>query len=98
MTDVILTEMILTEIGSGVAQIVSSLGFPIAACIAMAWFIKDNNDKSREQIKEINQTHKEEMIQVTETYREEMSQVKEALNNNTIALQKLCARLGEDVA
>ena len=81
-----------------VSQLITTLGFPIVMCGAMAWFIKDNNDKSREQIKEINQTHKEEILQVTETYREEMSQVKEALNNNTIALQKLCARLGEDVA
>lgn len=81
-----------------VSQLITTIGFPIVMCGAMAWFIKDNNDKNREQIKELNQSHKEEMLQVTETYREEMSQVKEALNNNTIALQKLCARLGEDVA
>lgn len=89
--------MLVTELTTA-SQLITTLGFPTVMCCAMAWFIKDTNDKSREQIKEINQTHKEEILRVTETYREEMSQVKEAVNNNTIALQKLCARLGEDVA
>lgn len=81
-----------------ISQLVTSIGFPIVMCGAMAWFIKDNNDKNREQIINLNNSHREEIITLTETYREEMSQVKEALNNNTIALQKLCTRLGEDVA
>ena len=89
--------MLITEL-STVSQLITTIGFPIVMCGAMAWFIKDINDKNREQINELNQTHKEEILQVTETYREEMSQVKEALNNNTIALQKLCTKLGEDVA
>lgn len=81
-----------------VSQLVTTIGFPIVMCGAMAWFIKDNNDKNREQIISLNNSHREEVMSITETYREEMGQVKEALNNNTIALQKLCAKLGEDAA
>lgn len=81
-----------------VSQLVTTIGFPIVMCGAMAWFIKDNNDKNREQIINLNNSHREEVMSITETYREEMGQVKEALNNNTIALQKLCAKLGEDAA
>lgn len=81
-----------------VSQLITTIGFPIVMCGAMAWFIKDNNDKNREQIINLNNSHREEIMSITETYREEMGEVKEAVNNNTIALQKLCAKLGEDVA
>ena len=83
---------------ASVSQLITTIGFPIVMCGAMAWFIKDNNDKNREQIINLNNSHREEVMSITETYREEMGQVKEALNNNTIALQKLCAKLGEDAA
>lgn len=81
-----------------VSQLITTIGFPIVMCGAMACFIKDNNDKNREQIINLNNSHREEVLTITETYREEMGQVKEALNNNTIALHKLCAKLGENVA
>lgn len=89
--------MLLTEVGT-ISQLITTIGFPIVMCGAMAWFIKDNNDKNREQINNLNNNHKEEVMNITETYREEMGQIKEALNNNTIALQKLCAKLGEGAA
>lgn len=81
-----------------VSQLITTIGFPIVMCGAMAWFIKDNNDKNREQIINLNNSHREEIMSITETYREEIGEVKGAVNNNTIALQKLCAKLGEDVA
>ena len=62
-------------------QLVNLLGqyaFPIVMCLMMAWYVKDQGDKHREDIMQLNLQHKEEMLQVTE-----------ALNNNTLALQKL---------
>lgn len=81
-----------------VSQLITSIGFPIVMCGAMAWFIKDNNDKHTEQINELTESHKQEVLTLTETYRQEMTSVKEALNNNTLALQKLCERMGAEVA
>ena len=52
-------------------------------CGAMAWYVKDTSDKHREEVQHLNEQHKEEMEQVTE-----------ALNNNTLALQKLCDKIG----
>lgn len=66
-----------------IMQMISSVGFPIACCIAMAYYVKDQSDKNREQIEEMNEKHKEEILQVTE-----------AVNNNTVALTKLCERMG----
>ena len=48
----------------------------------MAWYVKYMTDKNREMIEKINEQHKQEMFEVTE-----------ALNNNTLALQKLTDKL-----
>lgn len=63
-------------------QLISSLGFPIVACIAMAWYTKYQTDNYRTEVKDMQKEHKEEITKVTE-----------ALNNNTLALQKLCDKL-----
>ena len=76
--------MMLSEINT-ISQMITSIGFPIVACGAMAWYVKDTNDKHREEVQRLNNQHKEEMEQVTE-----------ALNNNTLALQKLCDKIGGD--
>lgn len=58
---------------------ITTVGFPIVCCLAMGWYVKYITDKNREEIQKLNDLHKTEMSQVTE-----------ALNNNTLALQKLC--------
>lgn len=52
--------------------------FPIVACVAMGYYVKDQGDKNREQLNKIMEQHKTEMKEVTT-----------ALNNNTLALQRL---------
>ena len=74
--------MNITEI----TQIIMNVGFPIVMWGAMAWYVKDTSDKHREEVRQLNEQHNDEMQKVTE-----------ALNNNTLALQKLCDKLGEDV-
>ena len=61
---------------------ITTVGFPIVSCIAIAWYAKYTNDNYRNDIKESNVIHKEEM-----------SQISQALQNNTLALQKLCTML-----
>lgn len=68
-----------------IVTIITSVGFPIVACCAMAWFVKYMNDQHRSEVQKLNEQHNEEMQKVTA-----------ALNNNTLALQKLCDRLGDD--
>lgn len=70
--------MEMTEISS----MLSNFGFPIVMCGAMAWYVLYTSNKHREEISEINKQHKNEMEQVTQ-----------ALNNNTLALQRLCDHL-----
>ena len=68
---------ILTAIGS--------VGFPIVACCAMAYFFSQVNNNYRADIKELTAEHKEEMANMTQ-----------AVNNNTLALQRIIDKLGGD--
>ena len=65
-----------------ILTLISNYAFPIVACVAMGWYVKHSTDQYREDVKEIQKEHKEEISQVTT-----------ALNNNTLALQKLCDKM-----
>lgn len=62
---------------------VTTVGFPIVCCGAMMYYVKYATDKHREEIETLNTQHKDEMKEVTN-----------AVNNNTLALQKLCDKMG----
>ncbi len=68
---------ILTAIGT--------VGFPIVACCAIAWFFNKVNENYRNDIKELSQSHKEEAKAMTE-----------AINQNTLVIQKLCDYLTKE--
>lgn len=63
----------------GLMQAITTVGFPIVCCIAMMWYVKYVTDQNREEIAKLNDQHKQEMTEVTQ-----------AINNNTIALTRLC--------
>ena len=61
-----------------ILQLIGQYAFPIVACVAMGWYVKDQGDKNREQLDKIMEAHKLEIKEITS-----------ALNNNTLALQRL---------
>lgn len=64
---------------------ISSLGFPIVACIAIAWFFNKTNENYRADIKELQAAQKEETKALVD-----------AVNNNTIVLTKLCEKIDKE--
>lgn len=64
---------------------ISVVGFPIIAAVACGMFIKWQYTENSKQISEMRQEHKEEVTKMTE-----------ALNNNTLALQKLIDKLDKE--
>ncbi len=65
--------------------LIGSFGFPIFACIAMGWFVKYQTDENKKEIQSMREEHTKETEKMTT-----------AINNNTIALEKLCVKIGED--
>lgn len=70
---------------NGIIQVVSSLGFPVACCGVVGWYVKYISDKNREQLDRIMQQHQSEMKEVTQ-----------ALNNNTLAITRLTDYIEKD--
>ena len=63
-------------------QLIGTLGFPIVACICMALYVREQNKNQREDIRAMN-----------EQYSKQLSEVTTAVNNNTIAITKLCDKI-----
>lgn len=73
------------DMGSFV-QLIGSVGFPIAACLVMGWYVKYTTDKHREELTSLNDRHRDELNSITA-----------ALNNNTVALVELRDALVREV-
>lgn len=71
---------------TNVLTAITTVGFPIVMCCGMAWYVKYITDKNREEIDKLNEQHDSELSEITT-----------AINNNTIALTKLCDKLGKEV-
>ena len=65
-----------------IVQIISAVGFPIVAAIGCGYFVKWQYEQNQKQVEEMRKEHREETAKMTE-----------ALNNNTLALQKLIDKL-----
>ena len=63
---------------SGIVTLIQSVGFPIAMCGVMAWYVKYTEDRHREDRNGQNERHAKEMKEVSD-----------ALDNNTAALHAI---------
>lgn len=70
---------------TNILQAITTTGFPIVACIGIAWFFNKVNENYRTDIKELSIQHKEEVKAMTE-----------AIHNNTLVIQKLVDKLEGD--
>ena len=68
---------------TGISEIISTVGFPIVCFIMCGWYVKYREDRNDEKIDKLNTMHDDESNQMVS-----------ALNNNTLALQKLTDKLG----
>lgn len=68
---------------NGISEVISTVGFPIVCFIMCGWYVKYREDKNDEKIDKLNTMHDDESKQMIA-----------AINNNTLALQKLTDKLG----
>lgn len=61
---------------------ISTLGFPIVACVCLGWYVKYQTDSYRNEVRDLQKEHREEINKMTE-----------ALNNNTQAIEKLIYKI-----
>lgn len=69
------------ELGA-ILEAITTVGFPIAMCIIMMYYIKYVTDNNKAEIEKITNEHRAEMVEITK-----------AVENNTVALTQLSERL-----
>lgn len=70
---------------TAVMQAISSLGFPIVACIAIAWYFNKVNENYRSDIKELTQQQQSQLDKLTE-----------AITANTVVVTRLVDKLDKE--
>lgn len=65
-----------------ISELISTVGFPIVCFLMCGWYVKYREDKNDEKLDKINSLHDDETKRMTD-----------AVNNNTLALQKLTDKL-----
>ena len=61
-----------------ISSLIQTVGFPAVCVLGMGWYVKYITDQHHEDLQKMQDQHRQEMNDVTQ-----------ALNNNTLALQKL---------
>lgn len=69
---------------SEIINIITNIGFPITACIGLCWYVKFITEQNNKTVEDMRKEHKEEVTKMTE-----------ALNNNTLAVQRLIDKLDD---
>lgn len=69
---------------NAISETISTIGFPIVCFIMCGWYVKYREDKNDEKLDKLNTMHDDESKQMIS-----------AINNNTLALQKLTDKLGD---
>lgn len=68
-----------------ILNVIQSVGFPIACCVFLGYFIKTQNAQYREDVKEI-----------TEKYENAVREFSKSLDSNTQVLTRIEAKLGPE--
>lgn len=67
---------------NAISDLISTVGFPIVCFLMAGYYVKYREDKNDEKFDKLNDMHDNESKQMIS-----------AINNNTVALQKLADRL-----
>ena len=70
-----------------VLQIIQTVGFPVACCVFLGYFIKKQNDEYREDVRTI-----------TEKYEGAIEKFSKSIDKNTLVLTSLEAKLNNNNA
>ena len=65
-----------------IANIIQQMGFPIACCVFLGFFVKQLNDQYREDVKALSEKHEANTRQISERYEKALSDVTEKYNEN----------------
>lgn len=76
--------------------IIQTVGFPIACAVAMFIMLQSEQKAHREESSKMSETITDLKISFSEAIREQENNVTAAINNNTLVMQQLLDKLGNE--
>ena len=70
-------------------QLLVSYCFPIVACVAIGFYLKDRDDKHREDLKEMQKQNAEGLKEMQKQHSEETSALRQEMNDMNKTLTEL---------
>lgn len=79
-----------------VITIIQTVGFPIACCIALFIYLIRSAKAHKEEVTELKQAIYDLRSSVSDSMTKQEKELTQAINNNTIAMQRLADKIGND--
>lgn len=76
--------------------IIQTVGFPIACAVAMFLMLQSEQKAHKEESTKLNETITDMKISFNDAIHSEQTTITEAINNNTLVIQKLLDKMGEE--
>lgn len=70
-------------------QLIGSYCFPIVACVAIGFYLKDRDDKHREDLKELQKQNAEGLKEMQKQHSEETAALRQEMNDMNKTLTEL---------
>lgn len=84
--------------GATLSTLISTIGFPIVACLAMGYYVKYITDKNNENLIKITEKNNETLNKITDDHKEETLGLTRVISANTQATLELKSLIGQRVA
>ena len=82
------------EVLDAIMSMVANYGFPIAACVAMFWYMNKEREGHAQEMKEMTEAHHAEVKEMTEALNSSTLKTTDALNKNTAVIERLLDKVG----
>lgn len=76
-----------------VMNIIQTLGFPVACCAFLAYYIKKQNDEYRADVQSITAKYEQALSEMSEKYDKQIEKFSSSIDRNTQVLTALQAKI-----
>ena len=79
----------MNEIVNTIVQLINGVGFPIAACIAMGWFIVDERKNREESAAKQREEFAAMLVNTENSHKASVNAIKQSVDANTEVIKTL---------
>lgn len=72
-----------------VLSIISTVGFPIATCLILMWYIFKASETHKSEVKNLTTTYEKQVTELIAKHQQEIKEMTTALNNNTVVMNQI---------